>query len=152
MGFWLSKMFESLITFITLRRMSLPQYICSDMYQTTWKRWWHNVYHRRKWIRRPEFESCNPFHLALISSGKEYIQLFFLQLWVNRRAGWVLCSWYGNRSRRRETLYWNLLNSAKKLTLYHLLFVAKGLGKYVSIYLSISDGSLMNQFTNIQPS
>ena len=45
--------------------------------------------------------SSNPgrdiaFHIALISLGKVWIQLFSLQLWVNSRADWDLQPWWGN--------------------------------------------------------
>ena len=52
------------------------------------------------------------FHIALIPLGKVWIQLFSLQLWVNSRADWVLQPWWGNLSRRRNTLNLNLVNSA----------------------------------------
>ena len=48
-----------------------------------------NGYRRRKWTRRHEFKSWTrliAFHIALISLGKVWIQLFSLQLWVNSRA------------------------------------------------------------------
>ena len=50
---------------------------------------WCTGYRRRKWTRRPEFKSWTrliAFHIALIPLGKVWIQLFFLQLWVNSRA------------------------------------------------------------------
>ena len=49
---------------------------------------WCNGYRRRKWTRRHEFKSWTSliaFHIALIPLGKVWIQLFSLQLWVNRR-------------------------------------------------------------------
>ena len=57
----------------------------------TLKRWmcsWCNGYRRRKWTRWQEFKSWSrliAFHIALIPLGKVWIQLFSLQLWVNRR-------------------------------------------------------------------
>ena len=48
-----------------------------------------NGYRRRKWTRQHEFKSWTTlitFHKALIPLGKEWIQLFSLQLWVNSRA------------------------------------------------------------------
>ena len=52
--------------------------------------------------------SSNPeqdfaFHIELIPLGKVWIQLFFLQLSINRRADWALQSQYGSRSRGRKT-------------------------------------------------
>ena len=44
------------------------------------------------------------WQMALIPLGKEWIQLFSLQLWVNSMADWVLQHWWGNQSRRRKTL------------------------------------------------
>ena len=49
---------------------------------------WCNGYRRRKWTRRNEFKSWTrliAFHIVLIPSGKVWIQLFSLQLWVNSR-------------------------------------------------------------------
>ena len=50
---------------------------------------WCNGYHRRKWTRRYKFKFWTKliaFHIALIPLGKVWIQLFSLQLWVNRMA------------------------------------------------------------------
>ena len=63
----------------------------------------------------PKFKSWMklfPFQIALIPLRKIWIQLFFLQLWINSRTDWTLKPWYSNRSKRRKTLNWNLLNSA----------------------------------------
>ena len=60
---------------------------------------WCNGYRRGKWTRRQEFKSWTrliAFHIALILSGKVWIHLFSLQLWVNSRADWVLQPWRGN--------------------------------------------------------
>ena len=60
---------------------------------------WCNDYRRRKWTLRYEFKSWTrliAFHIALIPSGKVWIQLYSLQLWVNSRADWVLQPWWGN--------------------------------------------------------
>ena len=65
-------------------------------------------------------------HIALIPLGKVWIQLFSLQLWVNSRTDRGLQPWRGNYSRRRKTLNSNLLNSAKKLTLCHVLPERRG--------------------------
>ena len=49
---------------------------------------WCNCYRRRKWTRRHKFKSWTKliaFHIALISLGKVWIQLFSLQLWINSR-------------------------------------------------------------------
>ena len=76
---------------------------------------WCNGYRRRKWTRRHEFKSWTrliAFHIALIPLGKVWIQLFSLQAWVNSWTDWVLQPWWGNKSRRRNTLNSNLLNSA----------------------------------------
>ena len=40
---------------------------------------------------------------------------------VKSKANWVFYSWLGNQSRRRKTLNLNLLNSAYKLILCHIL-------------------------------
>ena len=59
-----------------------------------WRCLWCNGYRRRKWIRQHEFKSWTrliAFHVALISLGKVWIQLFSLQLWVNSRADWFFC-------------------------------------------------------------
>ena len=58
-----------------------------------WRCPWCNGYRRRKWTRRHEFKSWMrliAFHIARISLGKVWIQLFSLQLWVNSRANRVL--------------------------------------------------------------
>ena len=60
---------------------------------------WCNSYRPRIWTRRYEFNSWTrliAFHIALISLGKVWIQLFSLQLWVNSRTDWVLPPWWGN--------------------------------------------------------
>ena len=60
---------------------------------------WCNGYRSRKWTRRSEFKSWTrmiAFHIALIPLGKEWIQLFSLQLWVNSRTDSVLQPWWGN--------------------------------------------------------
>ena len=59
-----------------------------------WRCPWCNGYRRRK----HEFKSWRliAFQIALIPLGKVWIQLFFLQLWVNSRADLVLQSWWGN--------------------------------------------------------
>ena len=88
-----------------------------------------NGYRRRKWTRRHEFKSWTrliAFHIALIPLGKLRIQLFSLQLWINIKTEWVLQTWWGNKSRRRKTLNSNLLNSASKLTLCHILPERRG--------------------------
>ena len=65
--------------------------------------------------------------IALIPLGKVWIQLFSLQLWVIRRAGWVLQPRLGNLSRKRETLNSNLLKAAsKKLSLCRILSARRG--------------------------
>ena len=54
-----------------------------------WRCPWYNSYRRRMWTRRHEFKSWTwliAFHIALIPLGKVWIQIFFLQLWVNSRA------------------------------------------------------------------
>ena len=59
---------------------------------------WCNGYRRRKWTWRPEFKCWTrliTFHIALIPLGKVWIQLFFIQIWVNR-TDWVLQPWWGN--------------------------------------------------------
>ena len=83
--------------------------------QLLWRCPWCNGYRRRKWTRRHEFKSSTrliAFHIALIPLGKIWIQLFSLKLWVNSRTDWFLQPWWGNYSRRRNTLNSNLLNSA----------------------------------------
>ena len=58
-----------------------------------WRCPWCNCYRRWKWARRHEFKSWTwpiAFRIALIPSGKVWIQLFSLQLWVNSRTDWVL--------------------------------------------------------------
>ena len=60
---------------------------------------WCNDYRRQKWTLRHKFKSWMrliAFHIALIPLGKVWIQLFSLQLWVNRRTDWVLQPWWGN--------------------------------------------------------
>ena len=64
---------------------------CIQSIKFTWFRSspWCNGYRRRKWTRRHEFKSWPrliAFHIALILSGKVWIQSFSLQLWVNSRA------------------------------------------------------------------
>ena len=54
-----------------------------------WRCPWCNGNRRRNWTQRHEFKSWTrmiAFHIALIPLGKVWIQLFFLQLWVNSRA------------------------------------------------------------------
>ena len=82
-----------------------------------WRCLWCNGYRRGKWTRRHEFKSWTrwiTFHIALISLGKVWIQLFSPQLWVNSRTDQILQPWWGILSRRRKTLNSNLLNSALK--------------------------------------
>ena len=76
----------------------------------------------------PKFKSWKwlfTFHIALILSGKVWIQLFSLQLWESSRADWVLLPWLSNQSRRMKTLNSNLLNYALKLTLCHILLMRR---------------------------
>ena len=61
--------------------------------KVAWRCPWCNGYRRRKWTRRHEFKSWTrliAFHIALIPLGKVWIQLFSLQLGVNRRTDWIL--------------------------------------------------------------
>ena len=64
------------------------------------RRWpWCNGCRRSKWTWRHEFKSWTgliAFHIALLTLGKVWIQLFSLELWVNSRADWVLQPWWGN--------------------------------------------------------
>ena len=56
-------------------------------YSYLWRCPWCNGYRRRKWTRRHEFKSWTriiAFHIALISLGKLWIQIFSLQLWVGQ--------------------------------------------------------------------
>ena len=71
------------------------------------------------------------FHFGLISSGKAGNCLFFLQLWVNSWANWVLLSWLGNESRRKKLAWLRL-----KIDLCCILPVAEGWRKstYKLIY------------------
>ena len=58
-----------------------------------WRCPWCNGYRRRKWTQWHEFKSWTrliAFHIALIPLGKVWLQLFSLQLWVNKRTDWVL--------------------------------------------------------------
>ena len=51
-----------------------------------WRRSWCNAYRRRKWSWRLEFNTYTrlfAFPMALISLGKLWVTLFFLELWVN---------------------------------------------------------------------
>ena len=60
---------------------------------------WCKGYRRSKWTQRHEFKSWTgliAFPIALIPLGKVWIQLFFLQLWVNSRVDCVLQFWWGN--------------------------------------------------------
>ena len=80
-----------------------------------WRCPWCNGYHRWKWTRRHKFKSWTrliAFHIALIPLGKVWIQIFYLQVWVNSRTDWVLHPWWGNKIRRRKSLNSNLLISA----------------------------------------
>ena len=64
-----------------------------------WRCPWCNGHRHRKWTRQLEFKSWTrliAFHIALISLGKVWIQLFSLQLWVNSRTDWVLLPGWGN--------------------------------------------------------
>ena len=66
---------------------------------SVWRCPWCNCYRRRKWTRRHEFKSwtrLTAFHIALISLGKVWIQLFSLQLWVNSRTDSVFQPWLDN--------------------------------------------------------
>ena len=56
-----------------------------------WRCSWCNSYRRRKWTRRHEFKSWTrliAFHIARITLGNVWIQLFSFQLWVNSRVDW----------------------------------------------------------------
>ena len=67
---------------------------------------WCKGYHHRKWTWWNEFKSwlrLIAFHKELIPSGKVWILLFSLQLWVNGRVDWVLQPWLGNQFRRLKT-------------------------------------------------
>ena len=64
-----------------------------------WRCPWCNGYRRRKWTWQHEFKSWTrliAFHIALITLGKVWIQLFPRQLWVNSRTDWVRQPWLGN--------------------------------------------------------
>ena len=103
-------------------------------------RWsWPIGHDRRKWIRRSEFKSWTrlfAFHIALILFKKVWIQVYSLHLWRASGTVWVLSPWHGNRSRRRKTLYSNLLNSIIKLTLCHTLLNWRA-GIYLQMYIYI---------------
>ena len=65
--------------------------LCHHVLIYFWRYLWCNGYRCRKWTQRYEFKSWTrliAFHIALIPLGKVWIQLFFLQLWVNSRADW----------------------------------------------------------------
>ena len=51
--------------------------------------WWHNAFSHRKWTWQPNFNSwvrLFVFHIILIPLWKVWIQLFFCQLWINKKA------------------------------------------------------------------
>ena len=51
---------------------------------------WCNDYHRRtRWHELKSWTRLITFHIAQIPLGKVWIQLFSLQLWINRRADWI---------------------------------------------------------------
>ena len=89
-----------------------------------------------KWTRWHEFKSWTrliAFHIALMPLGKVRIQLFSLQLWVNSRRDCVLQPCEAT-SRGEGTLNSNLLNSAWKLILCHILPERRGsvyMDKYI---------------------
>ena len=77
------------INFILYMKLPLLLWSCS----------WCKGYRRRKWTRQHEFKTWTrliAFHIALIPLGKVWIRLFSLQLWVNRKADWVVQPWLGN--------------------------------------------------------
>ena len=79
--------------------LNLHKNIRHDKNFRHWRCPWCNGYRRRKWTRRHEFKSWTrlvAFHIALIPLGKVWIQLFFLQLWVNCMTDWVVQTWWGN--------------------------------------------------------
>ena len=49
-----------------------------------------------RWHEFKSWTRLIAFHIALITLGKVWIQLFSLQLWVNNRADWFLQPWWGN--------------------------------------------------------
>ena len=58
------------------------------------------------WTQWHEFKTRTrlfAFHIALIPLRKVWIQLVYLQLWVNSCADWALQPFYGNQSGRRKT-------------------------------------------------
>ena len=72
---------------------NLVWFLCLIVYQHFWWCPWCNGYRCRKWTRQLEFKSWTrmiAFHIALITLGKVWIQLFSFQLWVNSRTDWVL--------------------------------------------------------------
>ena len=79
----------------------------------------HNGYRFRKQIRRgwlhfaTLLQHCMGVELMHLRkpSAKKYLKQFSLQLWVILREDWALQPRYGNKSRRRKTLKYNLLNS-----------------------------------------
>ena len=100
-----TNLFWPIINWSCMRYLSLPP-TRQDLTQgqkpegqLKWRCPWCNGYRRRKWTRRHEFKSWTKliaFHIAQISLGKVWIQLFSLQLWVNSRTDWVLQPWWRN--------------------------------------------------------
>ena len=100
------RMIAIIIIYKTRSRLNKRDICIKDYLYWEVERWypWCNGYRRRKWTRRNEFKSWTrqiAFHIALISLGKVWIQLFSFQLWVNSRADWVLQLWCGNQSRKK---------------------------------------------------
>ena len=67
--------------------------VFSFINNSTLQRSWSNGYGRSKWTRWSELKSQTrlfEFHIVLVLLGKVWVQLFFLRLWINSRAGWAL--------------------------------------------------------------
>ena len=95
-----------------------------------WRCPWSNGYRRRKWTRRHELKSWTRLTASHIALGKVWLQLFSVELWMNRRVDWVLQPWWGNQSRRKKPVKLHL-----KIDLVSHPTRAEGVDKYIHIWM-----------------
>ena len=94
---------------------------------------WCNDYCHRKWTWQHKFTTWTrlfALYTVLMPLEKLWIQLFFLQLWANSKADWVLQPWLGNQCRRKKTEF-KPVNLCLKTDLVSHPACVEGLGKYI---------------------
>ena len=107
-----------------------------------WRCPWRNGYRRRKWTRCHEFKSWTrliAFHIALIPLGKVWIQLFSLQLWVNRHTRFFSL---GEATRRKKNSEFKPVKLRLKFDLVSYPARAEGLVNMVEVVFNTSLGEI----------